>query len=60
MANELQIGKIEELNGAVTVTHVDGTSESLAIGGHVFQGDVITTGPSGSVGVILAVDSDLL
>lgn len=47
------IGKIEVLKGDVTVTHADGTSEVLAVGSDVYQGDQIETGTDGSIGVVL-------
>ena len=47
------IGKVETLEGEVTVTRADGTQDRLAVGDPVFQGDEIATG-NGSLGVTLA------
>ena len=47
------IGKVETLEGEVTVTRADGSQEQLAVGDPVFQGDEIATG-NGSLGVTLA------
>ena len=48
------IGQIETLTGVVNVVHTDGTEALLAVGGPVYQGDVIATGGDGAVGVVLA------
>ena len=48
------IGQIETATGTVTVTHADGTQETLEPGSPVFQGDTLETGDQGSVGVVLA------
>ncbi len=53
------IGKVESLEGSVSVQHADGTSQQLAVGDLVFQSDVIETGKSALVGVKLA-DGTLL
>ena len=50
------IGKVEILEGEVTVTRVDGSREQLSLGDPIFQGDEIETG-DGAVGVTL-VDDD--
>ena len=47
------IGKVETLEGEVTVTRADGSQERLGVGDPVFQGDEIVTG-NGSLGVTLA------
>ena len=47
------IGKVETLQGEVTVTRADGTQDRLSVGDPVFQGDEIATG-NGSIGVTLA------
>ncbi|NQV47656.1 MAG: FecR domain-containing protein, partial [Rhodospirillaceae bacterium] len=48
------IGQVETLTGMVHIVHTDGTETPLAIGGPVYQGDVIATGDDGAVGVVLA------
>ena len=45
------IGQIETAEGTVTAIHADGTSVTLQSGDPIFQGDVIRTGASSSVGV---------
>ncbi|MBX6321739.1 MAG: FecR domain-containing protein [Rhodospirillaceae bacterium] len=52
------IGQVKVATGAVTVSR-GGTRESLTTGDHVFQADVITTGPDGSVGITFADNSRL-
>lgn len=51
------IGTVEEADGAVWAIRVDGTRVELKVGDPVFQGDVLESGPDGSVGVILADDT---
>ena len=51
------IGEVESTTGTVTVTHVDGTQETLEAGSPVFQGDTLETSDDGSVGVVLADDT---
>jgi Ca2+-binding RTX toxin-like protein len=45
---------VEKLAGTVFVTHPDGTRSQLQEGDPVFQGDELSTGADGSVGVVLA------
>lgn len=51
------IGTVEEADGAVWAIRVDGTRVELKVGDPVFQGDVLESGPDGSIGVILADDT---
>ncbi|GAB6051514.1 hypothetical protein JCM17960_03340 [Magnetospira thiophila] len=51
------IGRIDTLDGTVSVTHADGTRVELAKGDPVFQGDILETGPDGAIGVVLADSS---
>jgi len=51
------IGTVEEADGAVWAIRVDGTRVELNVGDPVFQGDVLESGPDGSIGVILADDT---
>ena len=53
------IGRIETLSGSAEVTHSDGSKAPLAQGAPIFSGDVIETGDSGAVGIVLADDSTL-
>ena len=43
------IGRVEELNGSVSLTHSDGSSATAAAGDPVYLDDVVTTGPGSSV-----------
>gem|GEM_PF-1400175 len=51
------IGSVSESQGAVSVLHPDGTQVMLETGDAIFQGDVIETGPDGSVNVIFVDDT---
>ena len=51
------IGTVENLEGAVTVVHADGTKTNLTKGDPVFQGDVLETGDGAAVGIVLADNS---
>ncbi|OEJ65643.1 hypothetical protein BEN30_13875 [Magnetovibrio blakemorei] len=51
------IGQVNEAEGQVTVTHPDGTQETLLTGGSVFQGDVLQTAAGASVSVIFVDDT---
>jgi len=51
------IGSVSESQGAVTVLHPNGTEAMLVTGDPIFQGDVLTTGPDGSVSVIFVDDT---
>lgn len=48
------IGTVDNLEGSVTVTHVDGTTELLKVGDKVYQGDVLVTENDSGVGITLA------
>ncbi len=48
------IGNVEDLSGSVFAVRVDGTRIELNVGDPVFQGDILESGPDGSIGVILA------
>ncbi len=48
------IGTVEATVGVVTATRADGTKVDLKAGDPVFQGDVLETGPAGSLGVTFA------
>jgi len=51
------IGSISEAKGAVSVVHPNGTETMLVTGDPVYQGDVLVTGPDGSVNVVFADDT---
>jgi len=51
------IGSVSESQGAVTVLHPSGAEAMLVTGDPIFQGDVLTTGPDGSVSVIFVDDT---
>jgi len=51
------IGQVNEAEGQVTVTHPDGTQETLLTGGQVYQGDVLQTATGASVSVIFVDDT---
>lgn len=48
------IGSVEDADGSVFATRVDGTRVELEIGDPVFQGDIIESGADGSIGIVLA------
>lgn len=51
------IGSVSEATGSVSVVHPDGVEEMLTNGSSIFQGDVLETGPDGSVSVIFVDDT---
>ncbi len=53
------IGRIETLSGTAEVTHSNGTKSALSQGSSIFSGDVIETGDSSAIGLVLADDSTL-
>ncbi|NVJ91214.1 MAG: cadherin-like domain-containing protein, partial [Methylocystaceae bacterium] len=48
------IGSVDNAEGVVSVTHVDGTTETLNVGDKVYQGDVLVTESGAGVGITLA------
>ncbi|SCA57313.1 hypothetical protein MTBPR1_50069 [Candidatus Terasakiella magnetica] len=50
-------GRIETVNGTVTVRRLNGESASLNEGDEIFMGDTLEVGPSGNVGLIFADDT---
>lgn len=48
------IGTVDNLEGSVSVTHVDGTTALLNVGDKVYQGDVLVTESGSGVGITLA------
>ncbi|MGB4058012.1 MAG: FecR domain-containing protein [Alphaproteobacteria bacterium] len=51
MSDESPVGSVEEVTGHATVTHPDGTSETIAKGTSIYQGDVIETDAQGAVNI---------
>lgn len=51
------IGSVSELEGSVLATRADGTQVTLNAGDPIFQGDVLETGASSTLGVIFADDT---
>ena len=51
------IGQVETVQGLVEASRLDGTRVALAQGDPVYQGDTITTGGDGTVGIVFADDS---
>jgi VCBS repeat-containing protein len=48
------IGQVATVTGTVAVIHADGVQVTLETGDLVFQGDTLTTGEAGAVGIMLA------
>ncbi len=57
VAASAAIGKIEMVNGSVTVTRADGSVVSLAAGDPVFEGDVLESEAGAAVGLVFNDDS---
>jgi len=51
------IGRVETIEGSVTILRVDGTRAVGEAGLAIFQGDVLETGADGSIGLIFTDDS---
>lgn len=49
--DESPVGAVQEVAGHATVTHLDGTVETIQIGTKIFQGDVIQTDDKGAVNI---------
>ncbi|TAN62154.1 MAG: hypothetical protein EPN20_11235, partial [Magnetospirillum sp.] len=48
----LPIGELSTVNGVAQVRHADGATETAVKGVAVYEGDVVTTGSQGSVGIV--------
>ncbi len=48
------IGNVENMSGEVFAVRADGTRVELNVGDPVYQGDILESGPEGSIGVLLA------
>jgi Ca2+-binding RTX toxin-like protein len=53
------IGSVGKAQGTVTVTHADGTVETLNPGDPVYQGDILTTDSGASVGVVFVDGTEM-
>lgn len=51
------IGLVKEVSGDATITRTDGTSEPVALGMEIHQGDVIETGAAGAVNIVFLDES---
>ncbi|MBL4804973.1 MAG: FecR domain-containing protein [Alphaproteobacteria bacterium] len=51
------VGAVDEVNGEATITRTDGSVEKIAMGTHVFQGDVIETSGEGAVNISFIDDT---
>ena len=51
------IGRIDAVEGTVTITRADGTQVTAGIGDPVFQGDVIETSADGVIGIVFVDDT---
>ncbi|MBI3444535.1 MAG: VCBS repeat-containing protein, partial [Magnetospirillum sp.] len=47
------IGEVDQVKGAAEIRHADGTTQAAAKGSPVYEGDIVTTGAQGSVGLVL-------
>ncbi len=50
-SDESPVGAVQEVTGNATVTHVDGTTETIANGTPIYQGDIIETDAAGAVNI---------
>lgn len=46
------VGSVKEASGHATVTHADGTSETITIGTKIYEGDIIETDAHGAVNIV--------
>lgn len=51
MNDESPVGAVQEVKGHATITHTDGTKETVTIGTAIYQGDVIETDAQGAVNI---------
>ena len=55
--DESPVGEVTEVTGAATVTHADGTKETITAGTQIFEGDIVETDAKGAVNIKFADDS---
>jgi hypothetical protein len=46
------IGQVKDSTGDVTVTRVDGTTDTLNVGDAVYKGDILETGEGGAISIV--------
>lgn len=51
MSDESPVGSVQEFSGHATVTHIDGSSETITLGTRIYEGDIIETGGDGAVNI---------
>lgn len=51
------VGEVTEVTGVATVTHADGTKETITAGTQIFEGDIVETDAKGAVNIKFADDS---
>ncbi len=57
MGDESPIGAVHEVTGSATVTHPDGSSETIHQGTAIYQGDIIETAGNGAVNIMFVDES---
>jgi hypothetical protein len=57
MADSTPVGEVHEVTGAATVTHADGTKETIVKGTAIYEGDIVETDASGAVNITFADES---
>lgn len=50
--DESPVGTIQEMDGHVTVTRTDGTTEDVQIGTPIYQGDIVETDADGAANIV--------
>jgi hypothetical protein len=50
--DESPVGAVQEVTGVATVTHLDGSKETITSGTPIYQGDVIETDATGAVNIM--------
>ncbi|MGR3805224.1 FecR family protein [Marinibacterium profundimaris] len=50
----MPVGQVEKISGPATVPRADGTVEPLNVGVKIFQNDVLSTGPGGTLSTTFA------
>jgi VCBS repeat-containing protein len=58
-SDESPVGAVQEVTGNATVTHVDGTTETIANGTPIYQGDIIETDAAGAVNIKFVDENEL-
>ncbi|PZQ48681.1 MAG: hypothetical protein DI551_00945 [Micavibrio aeruginosavorus] len=57
--DESPVGAVEEVKGTATVTHADGTTETLSNGSPIYQGDIIQTDVNGAVNIVFIDETSM-